>query len=93
VGGTSLLPEIVRRLDKEEIIIAELALKSPTLYDVFLVITGHTAEENTGVSPCDMSLVLWNNISTLNNLDQLRLFCDVLDDERFSFTLCSLFKT
>ncbi|MFC2062635.1 ATP-binding cassette domain-containing protein [Chloroflexota bacterium] len=50
VSGASLLPEVVRRLDKEEIVIAELALKPPTLDDVFLSITGHTAEENTEVS-------------------------------------------
>jgi ABC-2 type transport system ATP-binding protein len=43
--GTALLPEVVRRLDAEKIMIAELALKLPTLDDVFLSITGHTAEE------------------------------------------------
>jgi len=51
VGGTSLLPEVVRRLDNKEIVITELALKPPTLDDVFLAITGHTAEENIKVSP------------------------------------------
>jgi ABC-2 type transport system ATP-binding protein len=51
VGGPSLLPEVVRRLDKEEVVIAELALKPPTLDDVFLAITGHIAEDNTEVSP------------------------------------------
>jgi ABC-2 type transport system ATP-binding protein len=49
-GGTSLLAEVVRRLDKEEVVIAELALKPPTLDDVFLAITGHAAEENTEAS-------------------------------------------
>jgi len=44
-GGTSLLPEVVRRLDAENILITELALKPPTLDDVFLAITGHSAEE------------------------------------------------
>lgn len=44
-SGTALLPEVVRRLDAEEIVIAELALKPPTLDDVFLAITGHSAEE------------------------------------------------
>jgi len=43
-GGTSLLPEVVRRLDAAKIEIAELALKPPTLDDVFLAITGHPAE-------------------------------------------------
>ena len=46
-GGTALLPEVVRRLDAEKIMIAELALKPPTLDDVFLAITGHPAEETT----------------------------------------------
>ena len=46
-GGTSLLPEVVRRLDAERIAIAELTLKPPTLDDVFLAITGHPAEETT----------------------------------------------
>jgi ABC-2 type transport system ATP-binding protein len=46
-GGTSLLPEVVRRLDAAKIDIAELALKPPTLDDVFLAITGHPAEETT----------------------------------------------
>ncbi len=46
-GGTSLLPEVVRRLDAAKIEITELALKSPTLDDVFLAITGHPADETT----------------------------------------------
>lgn len=50
-AGTSLLPEVVRRLDAEKIIIAELTLKPPTLDDVFLAITGHTAEETPETSP------------------------------------------
>jgi len=45
IGGTAILPEVVRRLDAEEIKIAELTLKPPTLDDVFLSITGHPAEE------------------------------------------------
>jgi len=48
-GGTSLLPEVVRRLDKANIAIAELALKPPTLDDVFLSITGHMAEDNSEI--------------------------------------------
>jgi len=49
INGPSLMPEIVRRLDARNIIIAELALKPPTLDDVFLSITGHTALENAEV--------------------------------------------
>jgi ABC-2 type transport system ATP-binding protein len=43
--GTSLLPEVVRQLDSQGIEIADLALRQPTLDDVFLTLTGHTAEE------------------------------------------------
>jgi ABC-2 type transport system ATP-binding protein len=50
-GGTTLLPEVVRRLDAEKIVIAELTLKQPTLDDVFLSITGHTTEETTEEKP------------------------------------------
>ena len=42
--GTSLLPEVVRQLDSQGIEIADLALRQPTLDDVFLTLTGHTAE-------------------------------------------------
>jgi ABC-2 type transport system ATP-binding protein len=49
-GGTSLLPQVVRRLDAEKIVIAELTLKPPTLDDVFLAITGHTTEESKKAS-------------------------------------------
>lgn len=42
--GTTILTEIIRYLDKAGIAIAELGLKQPTLDDVFLAITGHTAE-------------------------------------------------
>jgi len=45
VSGASFLTDVVRRLDAEEIVIAEIALKPPTLDDVFLAITGHPAEE------------------------------------------------
>ena len=45
VGGTSMLPEVVRRLDAGGIAIADLALRQPTLDDVFLELTGRTAEE------------------------------------------------
>jgi ABC-2 type transport system ATP-binding protein len=44
LGGTTVLTEVVRRLDSAGIRIAELGLKQPTLDDVFLEITGHAAE-------------------------------------------------
>ncbi len=43
--GTSVLADIVRKLDANGIVLAELGLTQPTLDDVFLAITGHTAEE------------------------------------------------
>jgi ABC-2 type transport system ATP-binding protein len=46
-GGTVILTEVVRRLDAAGIELAELGLKQPTLDDVFLALTGHTAEEET----------------------------------------------
>jgi len=46
-GGTSVLPEVVRRLDAEGIAISDLALRRPTLDDVFLALTGRAAEEAT----------------------------------------------
>jgi ABC-2 type transport system ATP-binding protein len=45
IGGTSVLPEVVRRLDASGIAIADLSLRQPTLDDVFLELTGRTAEE------------------------------------------------
>lgn len=45
-GGTSLLPEIVRRLDGRQIVLADISLRQPTLDDVFLNLTGHSAKEN-----------------------------------------------
>ena len=42
--GTSL-PVVVRRLDEEGIAVTELALRLPSLDEVFLALTGHTAEE------------------------------------------------
>ena len=44
-GGTAVVSEIVRRLDAADVQIAEIGLKQPTLDDVFLTLTGHTAEE------------------------------------------------
>jgi ABC-2 type transport system ATP-binding protein len=48
VQGASLLSEVVRRLDDAGVKLADLALHRPTLDDVFLSLTGHTAEEETG---------------------------------------------
>jgi ABC-2 type transport system ATP-binding protein len=49
--GTSVLPEIVRRLDTAQLQIAEVGLKPPTLDDVFLTLTGHTVEGGKPATP------------------------------------------
>src|SRR5262245_24021256 len=45
--GASVLVEVVRQLDAAQITIADLAMRRPTLDDVFLRLTGHVAEEAT----------------------------------------------
>ncbi len=45
VGGSITLVEAVRALDAAQIGIADVALRRPTLDDVFLSLTGHAAEE------------------------------------------------
>ena len=50
MGGTSILADVVRRMDAANINVAELGLKQPTLDDVFLAITGHTAEQENEVN-------------------------------------------
>jgi ABC-2 type transport system ATP-binding protein len=40
------IAEAVRRLDAADVGIADIAVRRPTLDDVFLVLTGHTAEES-----------------------------------------------
>jgi ABC-2 type transport system ATP-binding protein len=44
-SGASVLTEVVRRMDGVGIALAEIGITQPTLDDVFLAITGHTAEE------------------------------------------------
>jgi ABC-2 type transport system ATP-binding protein len=48
VKGASLLAEVVRRLDAAGLEISDLALRRPTLDDVFLALTGHVAEAEAG---------------------------------------------
>jgi ABC-2 type transport system ATP-binding protein len=47
--GTTILTEAVRRLDAEQIKLADIALRRPSLDDVFLSLTGHAAED--GIPP------------------------------------------
>ncbi|MFJ9564445.1 ATP-binding cassette domain-containing protein [Streptomyces fuscichromogenes] len=44
-GGAKLLAEVIRELDSRGIEIDDIALRRPTLDDVFLSLTGHVAEE------------------------------------------------
>lgn len=46
-GGSTVLVEAVRALDVQGIEVADLALRRPTLDDVFLSLTGHVAEDET----------------------------------------------
>jgi ABC-2 type transport system ATP-binding protein len=43
-GGAGVLMEALRRLDAESITVLDVALRRPTLDDVFLTLTGHAAE-------------------------------------------------
>jgi len=43
--GTEVLPEVVRELDAAGVTVSDLAVRRPTLDDVFLTLTGHVAEE------------------------------------------------
>jgi ABC-2 type transport system ATP-binding protein len=51
-GGAAVLTEAVRRMDAADIVLDDVALRRPTLDDVFLSLTGH-ATEQTGGSPTD----------------------------------------
>jgi ABC-2 type transport system ATP-binding protein len=44
-GGASVLAAALRRLDGEQIEVDDVGLRRPTLDDVFLILTGHTAEQ------------------------------------------------
>jgi ABC-2 type transport system ATP-binding protein len=44
-GGAGVLIEALRRLDNEAIAVMDVALRRPTLDDVFLTLTGHVAAE------------------------------------------------
>jgi ABC-2 type transport system ATP-binding protein len=45
-GGSTAIVNIVRKLDENKISIADIALRRPTLDDVFLSLTGHATESN-----------------------------------------------
>jgi len=43
-GGAQVLAQVVRDLDEAGIVIDDIALRRPTLDEVFLGLTGHPAE-------------------------------------------------
>lgn len=47
VTDPAVLPAVVRRLDDAGVVVGELALRTSTLDEVFLALTGHRAEEDT----------------------------------------------
>jgi oleandomycin transport system ATP-binding protein len=47
IADRSALGQVVRRLDEAGIVVEDLSLRRPSLDEVFLAITGHTAEEET----------------------------------------------
>ena len=47
VTDAALLPEVVRRLDEQGVSVGELSLRKPSLDEVFLALTGRTAEAPT----------------------------------------------
>ena len=44
-GGVEVLREVLERLDDQQVEVVDVGLHRPTLDDVFLSLTGHTAEE------------------------------------------------
>ncbi len=44
-GGAKLLPLVVRALDDAEVPVEDIALRRPTLDEVFLALTGRTKED------------------------------------------------
>ncbi|MBM3669679.1 MAG: ATP-binding cassette domain-containing protein [Actinobacteria bacterium] len=50
-GGSTTLIEAVRALDAQQIEVDDIALRRPTLDDVFLSLTGHATEDETPAPP------------------------------------------
>jgi ABC-2 type transport system ATP-binding protein len=44
IGGASVLVDVVRELDASDIKINDIILRRPSLDDVFMTLTGHSAE-------------------------------------------------
>jgi ABC-2 type transport system ATP-binding protein len=52
-GGSKLLPIVIRALDDAEVPVEDIALRRPTLDEVFLALTGHTTTDTTTTSKED----------------------------------------
>ena len=50
-GGSTVLVDAIRALDAQDVAVTDLVLRRPTLDDVFLSLTGHTAEEDNSPPP------------------------------------------
>lgn len=50
-GGSKAIVDVVRKLDENKIVIADIALRRPTLDDVFLSLTGHVTETTQTSDP------------------------------------------
>lgn len=53
-GGAGVLMEVLRRLDSDSVKVLDVALRRPTLDDVFLTLTGHTAENGDSAEDSDI---------------------------------------
>ncbi len=52
-GGARRMPDIVRELDAAGVLLDDLAIRHPSLDDVFLTLTGRLSSENTAESDAD----------------------------------------
>jgi ABC-2 type transport system ATP-binding protein len=50
-GGAERLPEVMRRVESVGVVLADLTCRRPTLDDVFLNLTGHSAEDAGNHNP------------------------------------------
>jgi ABC-2 type transport system ATP-binding protein len=55
-GGAAMLTEALRRLDAADVALQDVALRRPTLDDVFLTLTGHRTEEDDEPTPTEPEL-------------------------------------
>jgi ABC-2 type transport system ATP-binding protein len=55
-GGSGVLVEMLRRLDASSVKVLDVALRRPTLDDVFLTLTGHGAEDAVESTPEELKV-------------------------------------